>query len=432
MDIIPTTMPLGGDTISIDHPLRFFKALQSVTNKIHSTDNVDEIMLDLSQDICDLFFCDRLTIYVVSDDKTRIESKIKTALHAFKDFSLPISEKSIAGYAALTKKLINLRNVYDESELLLYSPGLRFLQKVDQRTKYKTKQLLSAPILNAQTNELLGVVQLINTRDDAAFPPIVEEGVKELCDTLAIAFAQRSRPPATIKSKYDPLVVEGVLSTPELGLALRSARRKGLDTQTVLMNEFQVKLSDIGASLSRFFDVPYEPYCEERVRPTEALKNMKQDYVEHNHWLPLEETADSLVILATDPERAKSSRIPNDLFPRMNISFRVTTNLEFKKTVEQFFGPACEPTPSGGSDEAEKMRLATAAEHALINRLNTILVDAFQQEGASDILISIPSTIDNIVVRFREDGVLEGIKGKASIEFEIRYASTAVDGDDVA
>jgi hypothetical protein len=43
--------------------LIFFKKLQAVTNKIHATNNVDEIMLDMSQDICDLFNCDRLTIY---------------------------------------------------------------------------------------------------------------------------------------------------------------------------------------------------------------------------------------------------------------------------------------------------------------------------------------------------------------------------------
>ena len=43
--------------------LAFFKNLQTVTNKIHATSNIDEIMLELSQDICNLFNADRLTIY---------------------------------------------------------------------------------------------------------------------------------------------------------------------------------------------------------------------------------------------------------------------------------------------------------------------------------------------------------------------------------
>ena len=52
----------------INHRLAFLKTLQVVTNKIHATSNADEIMLEMSQDICNLFNCDRLTIYVLSED----------------------------------------------------------------------------------------------------------------------------------------------------------------------------------------------------------------------------------------------------------------------------------------------------------------------------------------------------------------------------
>ena len=48
--------------------LLFLKDLQKVTNKIHATSNIDEIMLELSQDICNLFDADRLTIYAVAED----------------------------------------------------------------------------------------------------------------------------------------------------------------------------------------------------------------------------------------------------------------------------------------------------------------------------------------------------------------------------
>ncbi len=42
--------------------LGFQQKLQAVTNKVHSTTNTDELMVELSQDICDLFQADRLTI----------------------------------------------------------------------------------------------------------------------------------------------------------------------------------------------------------------------------------------------------------------------------------------------------------------------------------------------------------------------------------
>ena len=42
--------------------LAFSKKLQAVTNRIHATSNIDEIMLDVTRDICQLF--DRLRISI--------------------------------------------------------------------------------------------------------------------------------------------------------------------------------------------------------------------------------------------------------------------------------------------------------------------------------------------------------------------------------
>src|SRR5678816_3349272 len=91
--------------------LAFQKQLQAVTNKIHATNNIDEIMLEVSADVCALFNADRLTIYSISEDKQSIVSKVKTGLNSFKDLKLPIAEHSIAGYGALLKKTINIRAV---------------------------------------------------------------------------------------------------------------------------------------------------------------------------------------------------------------------------------------------------------------------------------------------------------------------------------
>ena len=85
------------DASDVNIRLDFLKQLQLVTNKIHATHNVDEIMLELSQDICELFNSDRLTIYVLGEDKQSIVSKVKTGLNSFKDIKLPISEHSVAG-----------------------------------------------------------------------------------------------------------------------------------------------------------------------------------------------------------------------------------------------------------------------------------------------------------------------------------------------
>src|SRR5919205_237703 len=130
--------------------LAFQKQLQAVTNKIHATNNIDEIMLEVSADICTLFNADRLTIYSIGEDKQSIVSKVKTGLNSFKDLKLPIAEHSLAGYVALAKKHINIKDCYDENELRAINPNLRFLQEVDKRTGYRTKQQLVAPIVDQQ------------------------------------------------------------------------------------------------------------------------------------------------------------------------------------------------------------------------------------------------------------------------------------------
>src|SRR4029079_6866752 len=112
--------------------LAFQKQLQLVTNKIHATSNIDEIMLEVSTAFMQLCSADRMTIYAVGEDKQSIVSKVKTGLNSFKALKLPIAEHSIAVDVALSRKLTNIKDVYDDTELKSINPNLRFLQEVDK------------------------------------------------------------------------------------------------------------------------------------------------------------------------------------------------------------------------------------------------------------------------------------------------------------
>ncbi|MBU3998661.1 MAG: secretion system protein E, partial [Gammaproteobacteria bacterium] len=122
----------------------FYKQLQQVTTRIHETENLDQIMLEASQDICKLFNADRLTLYAVNEDQTAIVSKVKTGLNSSRDLKLPISPQSIAGYVAFSRQLLNLPDVYDDEALKQIHPALTFLKEVDKRSGYRTKQMLVA------------------------------------------------------------------------------------------------------------------------------------------------------------------------------------------------------------------------------------------------------------------------------------------------
>jgi GAF domain-containing protein len=206
----------------------YFRQLQLVTNRIHETENIDQIMLEASQDICKLFNADRLTLYAVNEDRTSIVSKVKTGLNTSRDLKLPVSAQSIAGYVAMSRQMVNIADVYDEDALKKIHPALSFLQEVDKRSGYRTKQMLVAPVMDGDT--LYGVLQVINNRSDQPFGKLEEDGARQLCKTLGIAIRQRmqraedgQRRKAT---KYDGLVTEGVLSQDELqqGIQRRAKR----------------------------------------------------------------------------------------------------------------------------------------------------------------------------------------------------------------
>ncbi|MFZ6657321.1 ATPase, T2SS/T4P/T4SS family [Undibacterium sp. TJN19] len=402
----------------LDHRLVFFKKLQALTNKIHGADALDQIMLDVSQSICDLFECDRLTIYVVAQDKTTLISKIKTGLNSFKDLRLSISEQSIAGHVALTRKMISLRDVYDENELRSHSPDLKFQRAVDQRTGYRTKQMLVAPIIDSHNDELLGVVQFINHRFGDAFTAIAAEGVQALCETLAVAFCQKSKalPTTTPRTKFDFLVAEAIISAQDLELAVSSARKNLLDLEDVLTEEFHIERASLGQALSKYFNVPYEPFKTDRLIPVDLVKRLKRQYVEQSSWLPVMEDQNGLTVLAIDPEHINTTHVVNHVFATSKINYRVTTRKEFRQTVDQFFGgPAdtgsVDDLLSGMEDEddehGEKVLadVSAAVENELVKLINKIIIDAYQQ-GASDIHIEPRPGKEKTLIRFRKDGSL--------------------------
>jgi type II secretory ATPase GspE/PulE/Tfp pilus assembly ATPase PilB-like protein len=417
MSTVLQSKPASHDSLA--DKLHFQHKLQAVTNKIHATKNIDEIILELSQELCSLFNADRLTIYLASEDRGSIVSKVKTGLNSFKDIKLPVNDQSIAGFVAGNKRVVNIRDVYDDVELKSYSPQLNFLKAVDAKTGYRTKQMLVAPVTEGKGKELIGVVQIINCKGGTTFPPVMEEGVVQLCDTLAIAFRQRQGSMMQVRSKYDGLVTNAVISAEELELAQRSARRKNLDMETVLIEEFKVKLPALGEALAVYFGVPYEPFKGDRIKSPDLIKNMSRDFCKTNHWAPVEDSKDGIVVVATDPERIKASKMVNNIYPKSKIVYRVITNREFDQTLDQLFGGGGlggDPGDIGDilgtlDDEdaapvegAEDMATA-AADNEVVKLVNKVIIDAYQQ-GASDIHIEPYPGKAKTEIRFRKDGEL--------------------------
>ncbi|MFZ3290164.1 MAG: GspE/PulE family protein [Telluria sp.] len=217
------------------------------------------------------------------------------------------------------------------------------------------------------------------------------------------------------QTKYESLVSQALLSAAELDAAALTARAQQLDIEDVLARQFKVGLPHIGAALSRFFEVPYEPFRSARIRPAFLLKNLKAQYVEENQWLPLEGDLDALLVLTRDPGRIKASRIVDQVFPKSAVAYRVTTGIEFKLTIDQFFGTSARSDGSSlrellsgmehDGNGAPAQVASEAIENELVRLVNKIIMDAYRQ-GVSDIHIEPMPGNGRTGIRFRKDGAL--------------------------
>src|SRR4030095_8835409 len=113
----------------------------------------------------------------------------------------------------------------------------------------------------------------------------------------------------------------------------------------------------------------------------------------------------------------RSSRIASNVFPKSRIVYKVTTQKEFRDTLNQFYGAESVDTgdigdllselsdDGEGVDAASTDEVSAAADNELVKLVNKIVVDAYNQ-GASDIHVEPLPGKGKTGVRFRKDGSL--------------------------
>jgi len=100
-----------------------------------------------------------------------------------REFTMPLSDRSVAGSAALSKTTFSIPDVY------ALPPGstFRFDPSFDRRTGYVTRSMLVAPLIS-QRDEVIGVIQLINKKRDPNQKLVTKADV----DSHVVAFDERS------------------------------------------------------------------------------------------------------------------------------------------------------------------------------------------------------------------------------------------------
>jgi len=282
----------------------------------------------------------RVTLYEVAGDA--IESVVLPGLDLKRTLKLPIDKSSIAGFVAATRRTVNVADAYDERELAKIDPGLRFLAEVDRRTGFRTRQVLAAPIVDVASGKLLGVLQALNRDGEGAFPPEAVQAIGNFCHAFRPELARRrggDLPPA---NPYRALVEDGILSAAEWELAERTARKRGLDVDTVLAEDFKVPLAVIGAALARHHRTGYRGFDAAWAPPRELAKNLRREFSESSGWLPLGEEGGGIVVACVDPDRTRLSGIVGQIYPKRSLVFTVTTWPDFRRMLDRVFGEAAD------------------------------------------------------------------------------------------
>ena len=139
----------------------------------HDTGKLLDLILSKSRDITS---ADAASLYLVEDyeeqlgdeqvTKKRLRFKLAqndSVSVPFRESTMEISQKSVAGYVAQTGQPVNIEDAYHLPEHVPYSINRKF----DDNSGYRTKSILAVPMRN-QKSEVVGVVQLINSKRDFA------------------------------------------------------------------------------------------------------------------------------------------------------------------------------------------------------------------------------------------------------------------------
>lgn len=403
--------------------------VQSTGHAIHAAKNLDNILLDLSLkvSILDIFDAELVTIYAIDPATNEIYSKIKSGT-SFKEIRVPISNKSVAGCVARTRKPANINDVANQKELKSYHPDLTFDNSWDKKSGITTKSMLVFPLL--YNNKTMGIMQLSNKRNGEKFTTFDHKNALILSDHLALAFYNHKIASRKRRNKFAYLVENGLVSRDELNNAISKARKDQVDIESILLGELKLKRKDVGKSFEIFYEIPYAGYNESIILPQQIFAGLNKNYLAKNHWVPIHYSTEKITILIDDPLNQDTISSIKMIFPKKHIDFNIGLKADIKDFLYKGLSSENpledEPEQNHQTEELSSLLDALTDERAdasvdfshavdesvdaisetdstIVRLVNKILIDAFDQ-GVSDIHIEPGTGKKDVRVRYRKDG----------------------------
>ncbi len=149
--------------------------LLALSHSLGSEIVLDKLFTIIVAQVTDAMNAERSSLFLYDEANGLLWSKVAEGLGA-QDIRIKLGE-GLAGTVAQSLESINIRNAYDDP---------RFNPAFDLKTGFRTRSILTAPILN-QNKKLVGVVQVLNKYNGTCFDDADVEFLDAICAHLALA-----------------------------------------------------------------------------------------------------------------------------------------------------------------------------------------------------------------------------------------------------
>ncbi len=221
-------------------------------------------------------------------------------------------------------------------------------------------------------------------------------------------------------SRYDYLIQEKIVTPGHLQKALVVSQKTRKSVEHVLIEDFQLKKSDIGKSLSLFYGVPFKAYDPAHPVPYELIRSLKKSFLLHDVWVPLSWSKNRIDIIVDDPKDIRKTDHIKALIKVPNVQLSVGIKEDIEQYIKRFYeqeqgSDAMDasldldeiiPDVEFEEDKEEAIESLDESTSQVVRLVDQVLVTAYRT-GVSDIHIE-PSPVTNKTgIRFRMDGVCQ-------------------------
>jgi type II secretory ATPase GspE/PulE/Tfp pilus assembly ATPase PilB-like protein len=246
--------------------------------------------------ILNWFGAERMSIFQRRRQHQDLVARFKTG-NETREINVPISPQSIAGYVALSQLPLITSDPYNQQELAAIHPRLKFADKFDKTSSFKTNNVICVPILEAGV--LMGVMQIINKKSGS-----FSDADLELANSLAEIMGKNFRYELGGTSQpFEYLIHRKLISESDLKKVTDSSQDNRQLVQR-LASEHRVPEEDLGNALSVHYQVPYLSYLPDKYHLYQSESRLNLSYLKRNFVAVIADVAENPIVLMAEPNNA--------------------------------------------------------------------------------------------------------------------------------